>query len=220
MATAPHSNRPEPSGPIVAELGRPETPEETAARKAETSRRHRSNQTTLNLVAALIVCLGVVLITVLVVVRPDPAPREPVDFAAVAAAAQPTLDAALITPELPDGWNSNSARLERTAGVASWYIGFITPEEQFIALRQGIDADDTWLAVQLGSARATGAITVDGVAWDLYDNRNARGDAGNLAYAMTTVHSDSTIVLFGTATDPEFETLAASVSAQLQEGGR
>ena len=39
---------------IVAELGRPETPDETAERKAETSRKHRAGQTTFNLVVALI----------------------------------------------------------------------------------------------------------------------------------------------------------------------
>ena len=72
----PRKNDGVPERPIVAELGRPETPEETANRKAERSRLHRSNQTALNLVAALIVCLVVVLLIVLVVVRPDPA-EEP-----------------------------------------------------------------------------------------------------------------------------------------------
>jgi hypothetical protein len=37
---------------VVAELGRPETPEETAARKAESSRVYRSSQNFRNLIAA------------------------------------------------------------------------------------------------------------------------------------------------------------------------
>ena len=45
---------------IVAELGRPETPDETAARKAESSRVYRASQNTRNLVAALLVTLAVV----------------------------------------------------------------------------------------------------------------------------------------------------------------
>ena len=214
---------PEPHGtdrPIVAELGRAETPQETAARKAEASRLHRSNQTTLNLIAALVVSLGVVLIAVLVVVRPDPAPPESVDFAAVAAQAQPTVDAPLVVPELPDGWSANSAKLETSAGVTSWYIGLITPDTQFIGVHQGLDANTTWLAGQLGSAQATGTATIDGVTWNLYDNRHATDDPGNLAYAMTAEQGVSTLVLFGTASDSEFETLAASMSAQLKEGGR
>jgi len=200
--------------PIVAELGRPETPDETAARKAETSRLHRANQTTLNLVAALVVCLGVVLLIVLVVVRPDPEPREPIDYTAIAQQAQPGIGEPLIRPALPDGWSANSAKIQTTSGVTSWYIGLITPSTQFIGVRQGIDANPTWLANQLEFSQVSGAIAIDGVTWQLYDNRD-RDDTGNLAYVMTAEHGDSTIVLFGTAPDSEFETLATSVSAEL-----
>jgi len=208
---------PKDSHPVVAELGRPETAEETAARKAESSRRHRANQTTLNLVAALVVCLGVVLLIVLVVVRPDPEPREPIDYAAIAQQAQPGVDEPLIRPTLPDSWSANSAKVQTTAGVTSWYIGLITPSTQFIGVRQGIDANPTWLANQLEFSQASGAIAIDGVTWQLYDNRD-RDDTGNLAYVMTAEHGDSTVVLFGTAPDSEFETLAASVSAELKAG--
>ncbi len=208
-----------PSGPpIVAELGRPETPAETAARKAESSRRHRTNQTTLNLVAALVVSLGVVLLMVFVVVRPDPAPREPLDYAAIAADAQPTIDEPLISPSLPEGWSANAAEMQTQGGVTSWYIGLITPEVQFIGMRQGIDANQTWLANQLKFSLPEAEVTVGGVDWMVYDNRDARDDPGNLAYVMTAERGQSTVVLFGTAADEEFETLAASVSAELTEG--
>ena len=59
---------------IVAELGRPETAEETAQRKAENSRKHRANQTALNLVGATVASLAIVAFLVIVVVRPAPAP--------------------------------------------------------------------------------------------------------------------------------------------------
>lgn len=206
-----------PERPIVAELGRPETPEETASRKAEASRLHRSNQTAVNLVGALIACLVVVLLIVLVVVRPAPEPREPIDYAAIAADAQATLDTPLIAPELADTWEANSAKLETTSGVTSWYVGLITPSTQFIGMRQGIDANETWLANQLEFSQSVGSVSIDGIAWQLYDNRNS-DDPGNLAYVMTAEHGDSTMVLFGTAPDNEFETLAASVSAQLKIG--
>ena len=209
---------PEPR--IVAELGRPETPEETAARKAETSRVHRSNQTALNLVGALAVCLLVVLLVVLVVVRPDPEPREAIDFETTAAQAQPTVDTPLISPGLPESWSANAANLETTSGVTSWYIGLITPSTQFIGMRQGIEANESWLAGQLEFSRESGSITIDGINWQLYDNRDARNDPGNLAYVMTAEHGASTVVLFGTGSDAEFETLATSVSAELIEGGR
>ena len=56
---------------IVAELGRPETPEETAARRAENSLKHRQRQTVQNLILALGASLLVVLVIVLIVPRSD-----------------------------------------------------------------------------------------------------------------------------------------------------
>src|SRR6188768_3017135 len=103
------------AAPIVAELGRPETPEETAARKAESSRRHRANQSMRNLGWSLGVSLLVVLFLVLVVVRPDPGTTGAVDYAAAAQEAQPGIDVALVSPELPDGWSANAAEIRTTS---------------------------------------------------------------------------------------------------------
>ena len=71
----------QPSGRIVAELGRPETPEEAAARQAESSRRYRTSKTFPNLVWALLVCLGVVLLIVLLVPRDDAPVARDLDVA-------------------------------------------------------------------------------------------------------------------------------------------
>ena len=57
--------------PIVAELGRAETPQETADRKAISSAKRRSNQTVINLVIAVVASLGIVVFLLVVVVRPD-----------------------------------------------------------------------------------------------------------------------------------------------------
>lgn len=201
---------------VVAELGRPETPEETAQRKAANSAKRRANQTLFNLIVATIASLGIVLFLVVVVVRPEPAPPEPIDVATVAEQAQPGADAPLLAPALPEGWSANAARFGTTEQVATWYVGYITPETQFIALNQGINANATWMANVLDNVAATDSITIDGVRWDLYDNR--RGDnPGNNAYAMSTVSGDSTIVLHGTASDAEFELIATSLTAELEK---
>ncbi|MEO6942227.1 MAG: DUF4245 domain-containing protein, partial [Terrimesophilobacter sp.] len=156
----------------------------------------------------------VVFITVLVVVRPDPPAPAAVDYRAIAAETGAT--ASLAVPDLPSTWKSNSAIYdgESLDGVATWYIGFVTPENQFVAVRQGIAANPTWLANQLGSRAATGSTTINGVAWKVYDHRDAK-DAGNLAYIMTTEAKASDIVLFGTASNAEFSTIATAVSSEL-----
>ncbi|TQL47297.1 uncharacterized protein DUF4245 [Homoserinimonas aerilata] len=224
MARQVHPGKTADGVPVVAELGRPETAQETADRKAASSRTHRENQTSLNLIAALLVSLAVVAVIVVMVVRPDPEPREPVDYDTIASQLQPGFETTIVSPTLPPGWEANSARTEKGAdGVASWYIGFVTPGSEFVAMTQGIDANPTWLAAQLDGARMTGSETVDGVRWDVYDQRGAE-DVGNLEYVMTATFpgeatgstpEESTMVLYGSASPEQFRTLAAAVAAEL-----
>jgi len=199
---------------VVAELGRPETPEETAARKAENSRKRRANQTAFNLIVATIASLGIVLFLVVVVVRPTPEPTPGVDYAAIAAQSQAEATATLIVPALPDTWSANAANFETRNEVPTWYVGFITPTVQFIALNQGIGANPTWQSVVLDNAAETGSVTIDGLTWSVYDQRD-KSDTGNFAYSMSTTTGDSTILLHGTAPIAEFELLAASIAAEV-----
>jgi hypothetical protein len=202
---------------VVAELGRPETPEETAARKAENSRRHRSNQTLVNLVMALLASLGIVLFLVLVVVRPTQPSRAPVDYVTIASQAQPQVTNTLAAPPLPTGWTANSAGLTTGSdGVVAWSIGFITPAEQFIGLTQGIDANPTWVSNQLEKPPTTGTTSIGGLRWTVYDQRDKQ-DTGNFAYSMTTTVGTNSVVLHGTASPGEFAMLAAAVTKQLGE---
>ncbi len=203
---------------IVAELGRPETPEETAARKAAASKRHRDNQTFGNLIAAVVVCLALVLVMVLVVVRPGLPEREAFDVPAAAAAAQGVVDAPLVVPALPDGWEANLAELRTGAdGITTWYAGYVSPEQRFVSFTQAVDANPTWLATATESAPQTGEREIDGVTWTEHDQRAAE-DPGNLAYVLTTERGASTVVVAGTAGDAELQTFAEAVSAQLAAG--
>ena len=217
----PSADRPPVSPPplrpprVVAELGRPETPEETAARKAESSRRHRSNQTLRNLVLALLASLAIVLFLVLVVVRPDGATRQPVDYRSIAAQTQPTVTTRLAAPALPKGWTANDATIQTGSdGIVFWSIGFITPDAQYIGLVQGIAANPSWTADQLQRARSTGATSIAGTDWTVYDRRSV-DNPGNFAYSLATTVGDSTLALHGSASTKEFGVLAAAVTAQL-----
>jgi hypothetical protein len=211
MAASP--NRPPR---VVAELGRPETPEETAARKAENSRKHRANQTLRNLVFALLASLAVVLVLVLVVVRPDGAPRAPVDYRADAADSQQQVGRTLAAPKLPDGWSANDDELTTGSdSIVAWTVGFITPTHQYIGLVQGIDANATWIANEVENRRSTGTTSIGGRDWTVYDRRTA-DNPGNYAYSLVSVIGNSSLILHGTASAQEFETLAAAVSTQLE----
>lgn len=198
---------------VVAELGRPETPEETAARKAEASSARRSNQTTLNLVLALLASLAIVAFLVAVVVRPDATPRPPTDYVTIAESADEAVP--LAAPAIPADWYANSARITSEAGVRTWVIGFVTGSNTFIGLDQGIgvaaDANPTWLDVAVDGRTATGTTRIEGVEWIVYDHRD-ESDPGNYAYALSTELDGSTYVLHGTASDGDFELVAAGIS--------
>lgn len=202
---------------IVAELGRPETPAETAARKAENSRLYKSRKTINNLVYSLLVTVGLVAVIYFLVPRADGEPNWQVDYVAQSEIASKSLGESLLVPAMPEQWRANAAELRNATNgqVTSWYIGFITPSDKFIAFNEAFDANETWVANELKEYPATGTVTIDGQQWTVYDNRSMN-DAGNVEYAMVTTLGRSTVVLYGTADDAEFEQLATSITADLR----
>ncbi|WP_166984237.1 DUF4245 domain-containing protein [Paramicrobacterium fandaimingii] len=205
---------------VVAELGRPETPEETAARKAVDSHNYRARKTVSNLVYALLATLAIVLIIILIVPRTNTSLLKDVDFHSAAADAQASRDDVIIDPQLPGGWTSNKAKLSavRDPQISYWYIGLLTPNEQFIGIKQGFDANATWQAQQLEGARADTTVTIEGITWTVYDNRDGSGpsDPGNIEYALATESGSSTILIYGTATTDDIRTVAEAIAEQVK----
>jgi len=188
--------------------------QEAAPTAAERRAARRANQTTFNLVIALIASLGLVLLIVVVVVRPD-VQQPAVDYRLNAEGAQPRFAEPLVVPDLPDTWTANRATGTSASadGVARWDIGFMTPEGDYLELTQGIDANPTWLADQVKGASAGPGLSIGGLRWTVYDRRDA-ADVGNVAYALVAESGASTIVLSGTASDAEFEELALAVAEE------
>ncbi|MFJ3381158.1 DUF4245 domain-containing protein [Curtobacterium sp. NPDC090217] len=209
---------PETGRPVVAELGRPETAEETWARKDSARRARRQHQTAFNLVLALIASLGIVVFLVAVVARPDGAVDRSVDYQQVAAQAD-VPGVTLAAPELPDSYSANRADYKDKAadGVDVWTVGFLTPDKQYVGLQQGIDANPTWVANQLDQHAATGSRSIGGTKWTVYDRRAEGKDAGNQAYSLVATFGRNTVVLAGTADDASFRKIAAGVAKQLSD---
>lgn len=205
---------------IVAELGRPETPEETAARKAEQSRLYRDRKTLRNLLYALLVSVALVAVIFFMVPRPEGSMLQAVDYRQVAATAQSSMPVPLAAPDLSDDWSSNAAELRTGArdGVISWYIGLISPGNEYVGLNQAIDANPSWVADQVAQGLATGVLDIDGVEWTVYDNRGSgASDLGNVEYALTTESGATTYVVFGTADDAEVAEVAAAITDNVRE---
>lgn len=211
-----YAARDEQGRPIVAELGRAETPAETAERKAAASEKRRSNQTTFNFVIAVVASLLIVGIIVMFVVRPDQGVEgrvaDPIDYALIAEQAQGAVDTALIVPVLPPGWEANRAEL-RTGDVTVWEIGFVTPAGDYAELTQALDANPTWLDDRLESTPVADEVDIDGITWTRHDRRDA-SDLGNLAEALVAEGTGSTLVVSGTASSEELQLLAAAAGTE------
>jgi len=205
-------------GPAInADLGRPETPEETAARKAASSKAYRSSQTVRNLVAALLVTLLVVFVIVAVVPRGEPVAQKPIDVAGIAEGVESTMDSPVIVPELGDFWRVNAAELQSGATVV-WEITMAPAaddERGFIKLAQAFDADSSWAPQRLSGVAPTDTVRIGGLEWDVYKPGNAGADA-NVTYAIGTQAGDDYVLLYGSRSADSTAELAESLIPQIR----
>ncbi|CAH0134538.1 hypothetical protein SRABI76_00385 [Microbacterium oxydans] len=203
--------------PIVAELGRPETPEETAARKAASSKAYRSSQTMRSLVAALLVTLAVVLVIVFAVPRGEPTTAKVIDVAAIAADVESTMDSPVIVPEADAFWRVNAAALESGATVV-WNVTLAPADEDergFVRFAQAFDADSSWAPQKLNGIAPTDTVTIGGVEWDVFKPGSANSNQ-NVSYAIGTQAGDDYVLLYGSRSAASTAELAETLIPQIR----
>ena len=211
---------------VVAELGRPETPSETAARKARDSRLYRERKTVNNLVFSLLVSLGLVLVIFLMVPRGTGGfSEQAVDVAKLSAEAAPSAGRDLVAPTVPDAWKAKQAGLRQSDGVTSWQINYTTVDETtgheaYAAVVQAFTADaspvdDAWVVQQLEQQAPTGSESLGGMDWITYDHTDRDPDASNVLFALQTTHGADTILVYGTDSPATLRVLATEVAASL-----
>lgn len=203
--------------PIVAELGRPETPEETAARKAEFSRNYRASQNFRNLIAALLITLAVVAVVIFAVPRGERASEPKVDAAAIAQDVESSMDRPAIVPELGGFWRVNAAELQGGATVV-WNITLAPAAQEergFIRVAQAFDGDSSWAPQILHGTAATDTTRIGGLDWDVYNLGNDADD--NVSYAIGTQAGDDYILLYGSRSAASTAELAESLIPQIKE---
>jgi hypothetical protein len=202
-----------PSGRVVAELGRPETPEETADRKARDRALRRSRQNWRNLVASLAACVGVVALIVLIVPRGGPVTRPDIDVRAAATQYGDTAGQPLLAPKVPSGWHPNAAELRGSGDGSSWYIGYVIDGTGYAGVTEGLPGDSGLIDTTLDGARSTGTTTIGSLPWRVYDRRSLGADAtGNVAYGLATTIGSVVVAVYGTASTTELRGLAAAVA--------
>ncbi|MGZ8804786.1 MAG: DUF4245 family protein [Microbacterium sp.] len=199
---------------VVAELGRPETPDETAARKAESSRIYRASQNTRTLIAALLVTLGVVAVIIFGVPRGTPPPADPIDVATVAQGIEEAEARTVIVPAVPADWLVNRASVEGDS-TSAWTIVYVPNEQSgFLRIAQGFDADPGWTSRVLSGAEVEDTVTIGGVEWDSYDIADP-SRAGNISAALSTQAGPDIVMVYGSTDEATLELAAAAVADQV-----
>ena len=144
---------------------------------------------------------------------------RPGDTTPVSVEWQPTLQAARDTgpfdpaapPNLPAGWRSNNVRwvpLVSDPNIATWHVGFITPDDQYVAVDQSNANDRDFIKRSTAAGKIDG--TQDGGAkeWTRYFSE----DTGHRS--LVTKLGDVTTVVTGTFQYDALATFAESLRSQ------
>lgn len=212
---------------IVAELGRPETPSETAARKAEQSYLYKKRKTVNNLVFSLLVSVGVMLLIVLIVPRgTDQWSGYEVNVAEAAEQNVVNAGRQLVAPLAPESWKAKQAVLksEKGSDILYWFISYTTEHQAYAAVTQaftksGAEVNETWVAGQLEAQKPTGSEEIAGLTWTVYDHQNRSADEANVLFALQTEVGDNTVLVYGTDRPEVLRHLAAEVAASAKAQG-
>jgi hypothetical protein len=139
----------------------------------------------------------------------DPASAPTVDAVADLTRFAGTVDYPVRLPAVPSQWRSNSTSLAPVEPISTVIrVGWLTPTH-FIQLSQsGAPLADT-VRVETGQeSTPTGQVSAGGQSWTVYPGRRNE-------HAWTLTLDGVTLVITGSAPDPEFHTLATTTLTTL-----
>ena len=182
--------------------------------------KRRARQTVNNLLLALIASLGIMIAIILVVPRDDSNRIQPVDYKSIAAEAHASSGKQIVSPDLPAGWWSNSARWspKPADGVQNWYAGFVGPKNQYIGLTQAFGINPTWLAFQLKNSAKTGSQAIGSYTWDIYEATEPSNPPKTKDFMMVlNYNQQDTVIIYGVAKPQDFVEIGKAIQTKLME---
>ncbi len=159
----------------------------------------RSKRGLRDLILSLAVVALFVAFLYAVVWRPAPEAVKAVDPTLQLEAARAGAGYPVLAPVgLPAGWTATSARFEATGeDTTSWFLGYVTPEQEYVALAQTDGQVGPFVAEQTLDGQADGSRTIDGRQWQQYvadDQRSLVRTSGGVTTVVTgTVEYDQLV---------------------------
>ncbi|SMX89754.1 DUF4245 domain-containing protein [Brevibacterium linens] len=170
----------------------------------------RKNSNWVNMVIAILACLAVAIGILFLAPQPEVDSERVVDYQGIAEQSQGNADFDLIVPQIPRGWTSNEASLDRVGDseYTSWYMSFIGPEDQWVSIEQA-EASENWAKRKTDEAVAAEKVTVGGADFQIYRTEEAKE-------YWVTHKGDMHIVMSATAAPDTINSFADQVAAQLK----
>ncbi|MFM1995172.1 MAG: hypothetical protein RLZZ610_689 [Actinomycetota bacterium] len=186
---------------------------------SDAAAKRRARQTLINLLLSLAATVGVMVLLVLAVPRDDSNRVQPVDYVAIAEQASTEAPGKLLVPTMPVDWYSNAARYRSSAqdGVANWYVGFVGPNSEFIAMTQGLEVNQTWIQLMLESNKLTGEVEIQGSTWKVYETVRENNPPKSKDYLMLLEYENNAVFVYGVAPRQQLEDFALQLTLQVDQ---
>jgi uncharacterized protein DUF4245 len=170
-------------------------------------RRRRSLSTTpRDMLLSMAVIVGLVVILLLLVPRPNQIPERSLDVPAAAAKAAGELGFAPADPVLPEGWTARTADVQRgTDNLPTWHLTYTSPSGRYVGVQQATKTTTDWEDRQVTDGAEKGTAAVGGKTWVV----RSRPDRGITSWVLR--EPPITTVVTGTATEPELSLFATAV---------
>jgi hypothetical protein len=122
---------------------------------------------------------------------------------------QVTGKTALTPTSLPTGWQANAGALSGPATAEHLHIGFATPGAKYAGLEESVENMTAFARSVLGTrgAAVTGRAPIAGTSWQT--RTSSRGE-----YSLTTTIRGIAVIVTGSASNAQLQTLAASVASR------
>lgn len=173
-----------------------------------TATKPRSSQTVRDLVLSMLVVGGFVAFLYLIVLRPMPEAVKTVDVPGPAAVARTADVFPIAVPiGLASGWRATSARFEPgpDPGTGTWFNGYVTPDNQFVAVAQTDHDVKSFVKDQTKDGVQQATVIIDGRTWQQY--RAADGSQ----YSLVQTSPEATTIVTGTVTYGQLEEFAGKL---------
>ena len=169
----------------------------------------RKNSNWVNMIIAILACLAVVAVVLLMAPQPEVDSKRVVDYQTIAEQSQDSADFDLVVPEIPSGWTSNEASLDRMgdSDYVSWYVSFVGTDRQWISIDQA-KATENWAENQVDDAVAAETVTVGGSDFQIYRAEDAKE-------YWVTGKGDTFVVITAIASPETIDSFAQQVADQL-----